>query len=93
MLDNVIPVRRIVVAAQIRLELAAKDLQRGTFANTVCSDQTQDLTRTWHRKAVELEAVGAIAMGHLALEVGGQVDDRDGVEGALLGTNTAADTE
>lgn len=32
-------------------------------------------------------------MRHLGLEIGGQVDDVDGVEGALLGTDTASDAE
>jgi hypothetical protein len=42
---------------------------------------------------VELEAVGAIAVGDLALQVRGQVDDGDGVEGALLGADTATNAE
>jgi hypothetical protein len=32
-------------------------------------------------------------MGDLGLEVGGQVDDVDGVEGAFLGADTASDAE
>jgi hypothetical protein len=32
-------------------------------------------------------------MGDLGLEVGGQVDDVDGVKGAFLGADTASDTE
>lgn len=93
MLDDVLPVRRVVVAAQVGLKLAAKDLQRGTLADTVGSNQAEHLSRSGHGQAVELEAVGAIAVGHLALEVRGQVDDGDGVEGALLGADAAADTE
>lgn len=42
---------------------------------------------------MKLEAVGAIAMGDLALEVGGQVDNGDGVERALLGADTATNAE
>lgn len=42
---------------------------------------------------MELEAVGAIAMGNLTLEIGGQVDDRDGVERTLLGADTTTDAE
>jgi hypothetical protein len=42
---------------------------------------------------VKLEAVGRIAVGDLGLEVCGQVDDVDGTEWALLGTDTTADTE
>lgn len=38
---------------------------------------------------MELEAVGTIAMGDLVLEVGGQIDNRNGIEGALLWADTA----
>lgn len=81
------------MAAQVGLKLSAENLQRGTFADTVGSDQTENLARSGHRQTVELEAVGAIAVGDLALEVGGQVDDGDGVEGALLGADTATNTQ
>ena len=40
---------------------------------------------------MQLEAVGAVAVRDLRLEVGGQVDDVDSVEGAFLGADTAAD--
>ena len=42
---------------------------------------------------MQLEAVGAVAVGNLRFEVRGQVDDVDGVEGALLGADTASDAE
>lgn len=42
---------------------------------------------------MQLEAVGAISVGDLALEVGGQVDDGNGVEGALLGADTTTNAE
>jgi len=42
---------------------------------------------------MELEAVGRIAVGDLAFEVGGQVDDGDCAEGASLGADTTANTE
>jgi hypothetical protein len=42
---------------------------------------------------MQLEAVGAISVGDLTLEVGGQVDDGDGIKGALLGADTATDTQ
>jgi hypothetical protein len=92
-LDHILPVRRVVVATQVGLELSAENLQRGTFTNTVGSDKTENLARSGHRQTVELEAVGAITVGDLALEVGGQVDDGDGVEGALLGADTATNTQ
>lgn len=42
---------------------------------------------------MQLEAVRAVAMGDLGLEVGGQIDDVDGIKGTLLGADTATDTQ
>lgn len=93
MLDDVLPVRRVVEATQVRLELAAENLQSSALADTVGSNKTKHLVRARHGQTVKLEAVGAITVGDLALEVGGQVDNRDGVEGALLGADTATNAE
>lgn len=42
---------------------------------------------------MELETVGRVAVRHLSLEVGGQVDDMDGAKGTFLRADTATDTE
>jgi len=42
---------------------------------------------------VELEAVCGITVRYLCFEVGGQVDDVNGVEGAFLWADTAPNTE
>lgn len=42
---------------------------------------------------MQLEAVRAIAVRDLRFEVGGQVDDVDGVEGTFLGADAAADAQ
>lgn len=42
---------------------------------------------------MKLEAVGAITMSDLALEVCGQVDDGNGVEGAFLGADATTDAK
>jgi len=42
---------------------------------------------------VQLEAVRGVSVGDLSLEVGGQVDNVDGVEGAFLRADTATDTQ
>ena len=42
---------------------------------------------------MELEAVGRVSMGDLGLEVGGQVDDGDGIERAFLGTDTTPNAQ
>lgn len=91
--QNLLPVRRVLEASKVGLQLAGQNLERGTLANTVGTDQTKDLSRAGHRKTVQLEAVGGVTVCDLALEVGGQVDNLDGVEGALLGADTASDTQ
>ena len=42
---------------------------------------------------MELEAVGGIPVGDLALQVGGQVDNVNSAERTFLGADTATDTE
>ena len=42
---------------------------------------------------MELEAIGSISVGGVLLEVLGQVDDVDGLEGTFLDADTAADAE
>jgi hypothetical protein len=42
---------------------------------------------------MQLEAVRRVSMRDLGLEVGGQIDDVDGVEGTFLRADTATDAE
>lgn len=42
---------------------------------------------------MKLEAVGRVSVSDLSLEVGGQVDNADGAEWALLGTDTTTNAE
>jgi hypothetical protein len=86
-LENLLPIRGVVEAAEVGLQLAAQNLQGSTLSGTVTTNETQDLTRS------ELEAVGRVTVGDLRLEVGGQVDDVDGIERTFLGADTATDTE
>jgi hypothetical protein len=91
--QDLLPVRRVLEATKVGLQLASQNLQCGTLSDTVGTNQTQDLTRSGHGKTVQLEAVGGVAVGDLALEVCGQVDNLNGVEWALLGADTASDTQ
>jgi hypothetical protein len=92
-LDNILPVGRVVEATQIGLQLAAKNLESRALADAVGADETEDVSGAGHRQAVELEAIGRVAVGDLAFEVGGQVDDGNGVEWAFLRADAAADAE
>lgn len=91
-LDNVLPVGRVVISAQIWLQLAAQNLERSTLSNTVGAYQTQNLAGARRRQSVKLEAVGRVPMGNLRLEVGWQIDNGDGSEWALLWANTTSNT-
>lgn len=91
--ENLLPVWRVLEASKVGLQLACQNFESGTLADTVGSDQTENLTGAGHGKTVQLEAVGGVTVCDLALEVCGQVDNLDGVEGALLGADTASDTQ
>ena len=93
MLDDIFPVGGVIESSEVGLELAAEDLESRALANTVGSDETEDIARPRHGQAMELEAVGRVTMRDLALEVGGKVDDGDGAEGAALGADTTTDAE
>ena len=92
-LDDLLPVRRVVVAAKVRFELAAENLQGSTLANTVGTDQTQDAARAGHGKTMKLETVGCIAVGNHALKVGRQIDNGNGAERAPLRADTTTNAE
>lgn len=92
-LQNLFPVGRVVVTTQVGLKLATQNLQSSTFSDTVGSNKTEDLTGAGHGKTVKLETVGRVTVGDLGLEVGGQVDNVNGTEGTLLGTDTTTNTQ
>ena len=92
-LENLLPRGRRCEFAQVGLELVGEDLEGRALADTVGSDQPEDLSGTGHGQAVKLEGVGAVAVGGLGRQVGGKVDDADGLEGALLHAQTAADAK
>ena len=91
--ENLLPVRWVLETSKVGLQLACQNFESGTLANTVGSDQTENLTWAGHGQTVKLEAVGGVTVCDLAFEVCGQVDNLDGVEGALLGADTASDTQ
>ena len=74
-----------IVAAEVWLLFSCKDLQRSALSDSVCPDQAQNLTRSWRRQPMELEAVCAVAMRSFRFQVGRQFDDGDGLKGALFG--------
>ena len=93
MFDDILPVWWVVETAQVWLQLSGENLERSGLSDTVSSDETQDLSRSWHRQTVKLEGVGGVSVSDLRLEVGWQVDNVDGAEWALLWTDTATNAE
>mmetsp|Transcript_40814 Transcript_40814/g.89258 ORF Transcript_40814/g.89258 Transcript_40814/m.89258 type:complete len:226 (+) Transcript_40814:1469-2146(+) len=91
--QDLLPVRRRVILPQVGLQLAGQDGQRCGLPNAVGAYEAQDLSWTRHRQPVQLEGIGAIPMRRLRAQVLGQVDDGDGLEGALLHADTTADAE
>ena len=87
---DLLPVGGRVVLAEVGLHLAGEDLEGGTLADTVGTDEAKDLTGTGHRKTMELEGVGAVSVGGVALQILGEVDDGNGLEGALLDADTTS---
>jgi hypothetical protein len=91
--QDLFPIRWVVIAAKIGLQLSAENLQCGALANTIGTNESQHLARTGHGQPVQLEAVRRVSMGDLGLEVRGQIDDVNGVKWALLGADTASYTQ
>lgn len=92
-LEDLLPIRGVIISSKVWLELSTKNLKSSTLANTVGSHQTQDLTRTGHGQPMKLETVGRVAVRHLGFKVGGQVDDVNSAKGTFLRADTASDTQ
>mmetsp|Transcript_30281 Transcript_30281/g.27572 ORF Transcript_30281/g.27572 Transcript_30281/m.27572 type:complete len:277 (-) Transcript_30281:37-867(-) len=93
MFDDISPVRRAVILAEIGLDLVGENLEGSGLTGTIGADETEDLASSWGWKSVKLEGVGSITMGGKLGEIVGKVDDLDGFERALLDAETATYTE
>mmetsp|Transcript_12096 Transcript_12096/g.34597 ORF Transcript_12096/g.34597 Transcript_12096/m.34597 type:complete len:236 (-) Transcript_12096:33-740(-) len=91
--EDLLPVGGGVVLAEVGLHLAGEDLEGGTFADAVGTDEAENLARTGHGEPMELEGVGTVSVGGVALQILGKVDDGNGLEGALLDADTASDAK
>jgi hypothetical protein len=89
-LQDLLPVRGIVISSKIRLELATQDLQCCTLADSVRTNQSQHLSRARHRQSVKLEAICGVSMCDLGFKVRRQIDDVDCTEGAFLHADTTS---
>mmetsp|Transcript_168718 Transcript_168718/g.542189 ORF Transcript_168718/g.542189 Transcript_168718/m.542189 type:complete len:234 (-) Transcript_168718:654-1355(-) len=92
-LDDLLPVRGAVEAAEVGLELARQNVQSCGLAHAVAADQPEHLTRSWNGQAVQLEGVRSVAVRRFPREVLRQIDNRDCLERALLRANAATDAQ
>lgn len=92
-LNDILPVWWVLKTTQVWLQLSGENLERSRLSDTVSSNETKNLSWSWHRQAVELEGVGGISVCDLRLEVGWQVDDVDGAEWALLWADTTSNAQ
>lgn len=79
-----------IKAPEVGLELAREDLECGRLADTVRADEAEDLARARRGQSMELERVGRVAVRHLRLEVGRQVDDVDRLKRAPVRVGQAS---
>jgi hypothetical protein len=66
-LENSLPIGRIIISAQVGLRFPRQNLQGSRLANPVCADESKDLSRTRDRQTVELEGVCGVAVGDFSV--------------------------
>lgn len=88
--EDLLPIGGRIILAEVGLHLSGEDLEGGTLADAVGTDEAEDLNGAGHGKPMELEGVGAISVSGVALQILGKVDDGNGLEGALLDADTAS---
>ena len=88
-----VPGRLLLVVAQVRDQLPSEDLERGGLADPVPADEADHLALPDRRDPEEPEGVDPVLVDLLRLELFAQVQYVDGVEGADLDADSAADAE
>ncbi len=91
--QNVLPLRRLVKQAEIRLDLACQYLEGCALSNSVRSDESKHLAGTRRGQTMQLERVLAISMRGLTVEILGQIDNLNGAKRTLFHANVAADAK
>ena len=76
------PFWRVIVSTEIGFELAGKDFDRGGLADTVRTDETEDLAGPWCRETMEFERICGVTMGDVGAQVGRKIEDLDGFKWA-----------
>ena len=73
--------------------LAAAHLECSGLADTIGAHEAENISWSGSGQPVQLERVCRVPVGRLGLEVARQVDDVDGLEGALSHTDAAPDAQ
>lgn len=71
-----------LIATQIGLQLASKDLESRTLANTVGTDKPKYLAGAGSGETVKFECVGGVTMSNLRVQIRGQINDSNGFKRA-----------
>jgi len=82
--EHALPVRGRLVVAEVRDALARERVHRGRLPDSVRTENTGDASRLWRREPVQCERVLTVPVDGVVFEFGGEVDDLDRVERALL---------
>lgn len=91
--EDGLPVWWVLEVTQVWAHVSTEHSEGGRLANTVLTDETQDLAGAGRGQSVELEGVGTVSVGGLTGKTLGQVDNANSVEGAALDTLTAPNAE
>jgi hypothetical protein len=84
LLEYVGPVGFVTDAAEVGVEFAGEDTDGGGLSDPVGAENPRHLALLGGREAVEAERVLAVAVNRLVVQLLREIDDLDGVEGALL---------
>ena len=68
MLQNLSPLGRLLEIAQVRPHVTAENAEGRRLADTVGAYEAKYLTRAWRWQSMQLEAIRAVAMCHLAFK-------------------------
>jgi len=79
--EDFCPFWRVVISSEIGLLLPGEDFERCRFPDTVCTDETKDLTWPRCRETMKFESIGGVTMGDMGFEIGGKIKDLNGFEG------------
>jgi hypothetical protein len=83
------PIRRSIIATQVRFQFSGQDFDSCRLSDTVRSNESKNLTRTRHWETMEFERIGSVSMRRVSFQIFWQINNGNGFKWALFGTNAA----